>query len=86
VIDQFVARESRPKGLLTKLAWNLSGHCQDTPAHAVMRVEFPYNGAPTKLNNHDIKATLLVFQAGAPSPIYETQALPLAGASTLTTP
>lgn len=79
VIDQFILQESKPKGLLTKLPWHLLATCQDGGPEAIARVEFAYNHPPTRINRHDIKGVLLLFRAGSPSPIYETQALPMAG-------
>jgi hypothetical protein len=75
VIEQFVSEASKPKGVLAKLPWHRLAACPGGGRHAIVRFEFPHNRPVS--NGYDMKGALLVFRAGAPSPIYETQALPM---------
>src|ERR1039458_5355368 len=73
VINQFVSRESRPRGLLGRLPWHRLAICQEGGSQAIVRLEFPTKRAPVFFTSHDINGALLVFKAGSPSPIYETR-------------
>ena len=75
VIGHFVAQESRPKGLLTKLPWLRHETCEDAGLEAIVRMEFPHNTSSAPMFQNDVKGVLLVFRPGSPSPIYETQAV-----------
>jgi hypothetical protein len=79
VVDHFVAQESKPKGLLTKLPWHLLATCQDAGVDALVRVEFPHDPLFTPQSRNDVQGVLLVFQKGSPSPIYETPAVTIPG-------
>jgi len=79
VIDNFVSRESKPKGLLTKLPWRRRATCQDAGIDAIVRLEFPHDFPPNPIERNDVKGVLLVFRPGSPSPIYETPAVTIPG-------
>jgi hypothetical protein len=81
VINQFIARESKPTGLLARLPWHRLGTCQEANPDAIVRLEFPYDHSSAYFVRHDIQGALIVFRPGSPSPIYETQALPPTGES-----
>lgn len=72
VINQFVVRESKPNGLLTRLPWHRLATCQEGHPDAMVRLEFPSDRFPS-LFHGDINGVLFVFKAGSPSPIYETR-------------
>lgn len=48
-VQGFVERESKPKGLLTKLSWKLEPDCRESDPDAVIKVDFP------RLRNLDIQ-------------------------------
>jgi hypothetical protein len=73
VIHEFLARESRPNGLLAKLPWHRAATCQEGHPDAIVRPEFPSGRFPSLFMNRDINGVLFVFRAGSPSPIYETR-------------
>jgi hypothetical protein len=77
VINHFVAKESKPKGLFTKLPWTQRASCQDAGLGAIVRMEFPQSGAFA--TDNEIKGVLFVFRPGSPSPIYETPAVTMEG-------
>jgi len=72
-IDRVVARESRAKGLLSKLPWRRFMDCSEPEIDALVRIEFP--AQPSLINNGEIAGALLVFRPGSPTPIYETPAV-----------
>jgi hypothetical protein len=72
VINQFVARESRPEGLLIQLSWHRLVSCRDGAPDAIVRLEFPHDDFSI-FSRHDVNGVLFVFRPGSPSPIYETQ-------------
>jgi hypothetical protein len=80
VIDRFVLQESKPKGLLSRLAWHRRATCEDAGLDAIVRMEFPHalSSGPF-LYRDDVKGVLLVFRPGSPSPIYETPAATISG-------
>lgn len=73
VINQFVARESRPTGLLARLPWHRLATCQEGHPDAMVRPEFPSGRFASLFMNRDIDGVLFVFRAGSPTPIYETR-------------
>lgn len=73
VIGQFVARESKPTGLLARLPWHRLASCQEGDPDALVRPEFPSSRFPSVFMRREISGVLLVFRAGSPSPIYETR-------------
>jgi hypothetical protein len=73
VISQFVARESRPAGLLARLPWHRVATCQEGDPDAIVRPEFPPDRFPSVFMRREINGVLFVFRAGSPSPIYETR-------------
>ena len=73
VIDQFVARESKPTGLLVRLPWHRLASCQEGNPDAILRPEFPPHRFPSVPLRRKVNGVLLVFRAGSPSPIYETR-------------
>ena len=73
VIGQFIARESRPTGLLAKLPWHRLATCREGAPDAIVRPEFPRDRLSSLFTRHEINGVLLVFRAGSPSPIYETR-------------
>jgi len=77
VIDRFVAQESKPKGLLTKLRWSRRQSCQDKELNAIVRMEFPHDVNSESENK--VRSVLFVFRPGSPSPIYETPAVTVEG-------
>ena len=78
VINRFVDKESRGRGLLTRLPWYRRENCRDAGLDAIVRLEFPRD-APAFLHNDDIEGVLFVFRPGSPSPIYETPAVTVDG-------
>jgi hypothetical protein len=77
VINQFVSRESRPRGLLARLPWHRVAICQEGGSHAIVRLEFPTKRVSMFYTSHDVNGALLVFKAGSPTPIYETREVPI---------
>jgi hypothetical protein len=75
VISEFLARESKPTGLLAELPWHLLATCGEGDPDAIVRAEFPPGHFQNYLRPPQIRAVLLVFRAGSPTPIYETRAL-----------
>ena len=73
VINQFVARESRPTGLLARLPWHRLATCREGNPDALVRLEFPSDRFPSIFMRREINGVLFVFRAGSPSPIYETR-------------
>ncbi|HXW15473.1 MAG TPA: hypothetical protein VEN79_13270 [Terriglobia bacterium] len=73
VINQFLARESKPTGLLTRLPWRRIATCQEGAPDAIVRLEFPDCQFPAIFGRRAANGVLLVFRAGSPSPIYETR-------------
>ena len=73
VINQFVSRESKPRGLLARLPWRRLAICPEGGSEAILRLEFPTKHLSVFSGDHDINGALLVFKAGGPSPIYETR-------------
>jgi hypothetical protein len=73
VISQFVARESRPTGLLARLPWRRLATCREGGFDAIVRPEFPSNRFSSIFMRREINGVLLVFRAGSPTPIYETR-------------
>jgi hypothetical protein len=80
VINQFVAHESRPTGLLARLPWHRVGTCRDGAADALVRLEFPTDHSPTIFTHRGVSGVLLVFKPGSPSPVYETREVLMAHA------
>ena len=73
VISQFVAGESKPTGLLARLAWHRLPSCQQGDPDAMVRPEFRPSPLTSVFMNRAIDGALLVFRPGSPSPIYETR-------------
>ena len=73
VINQFLARESRPSGLLARLPWRRVATCQEVASDAIVRLEFPYCQFPAVFGRRAVNGVLFVFRAGSPTPIYETR-------------
>ena len=72
IINRFLVRESKAKGLLTKLPWRRRPTCQDPGIDAIVRLEFPPDDPFTSIQYGDVEGVLLVFRPGSPTPIYET--------------
>ena len=72
VINHLLARESKAKGLFTKLPWHRRPTCQDPALDAIVRLEFPPGDPFTFIQYGDVEGVLLVFRPGSPTPIYET--------------
>jgi hypothetical protein len=79
VINRFVAKESEPKGLLTRLPWRRRETCAAPGLDAIVRLEFPHDSAFAPIQQEEIQGVLLVFRPGSPSPIYETPAVKVPG-------
>jgi hypothetical protein len=73
VIDLFVARESKPTGLLARLPWHRLSTCREGGPDAIVRTEFPSDHFPSIFMRREINGVLFVFKTGSPSPIYETR-------------
>ena len=73
LIGRFIARESRPTGLLSKLPWHRVATCRDGAPDAIVRPEFPPDPLAELFPRRQINGVLLVFRPGSPSPIYETR-------------
>ena len=78
-INHFVWRESRAKGLLTKLPWQRRTTCLQDSIDAILRLEFVHQPHFSFAYNDDLEGALLVFRPGSPSPIYETPAISVPG-------
>ena len=77
-VQYYVAHESQPKGLLTKLPWRKLESCADG-ADARLRLEFqPHHFLAQRMRN-DVNGVLLVFKPSSPSPIYETREVVMQG-------
>jgi hypothetical protein len=75
VISQFMARESKPTGVLAGLPWHRLATCREGDPDAIVRPEFPSGRLETVFLRRQIRGQLLVFRAGSPSPIYVTRAV-----------
>jgi hypothetical protein len=75
IIERFVSQATKPKGVLAKLPWHRLPRCQESGHHAIVRFEFMHKRPG--VNGYNLEGALLVFRPGSPSPIYETQALPM---------
>jgi len=75
VINRFVARESKPQGLLSRLPWHRLATCREGNPDAIVRPEFLPDRFASVFARRAIDGALLVFRAGSPSPIYETRGL-----------
>ena len=73
VINHFLARESRAKGLLTKLPWHRRPTCQDPALDAIVRLEFPLGDPFTFIQYGDVEGVLLVFGQGRRPPSMRPQ-------------
>ncbi len=73
VINQFIARESKPNGLLARLPWHRLATCREGDPDAIVRPEFPSDRFAGVFMRHAINGVLFVFRAGSPTPIYETR-------------
>lgn len=80
IIQRFVAQESKPKGLFTKLPWRRRVACEAPGVDAVLRMEFPHDSLSPPANPDEVIGALLVFRPGSPSPIYETPGVTVPGA------
>lgn len=78
LVENFVAQESRPRGLLAKLPWQQRANCATRSVDARLRLEFPRDSLPPSAGPDEVTAALLVFQPGSPSPIYETPPVAIA--------
>jgi len=79
VIHQFVAHESRPRGLLAKLPWHRLTSCGDGAADVRVRLEFPPDHSLMQVMRNDVNGVLFVFKSGSPTPIYETREVVVQG-------
>lgn len=73
VIAQFLARESKPTGLLARLPWHRLATCGEGDPDALVRPEFPPERFPSIFRHREINGVLFVFRTGSPTPIYETR-------------
>lgn len=80
VINQFVAREGKPAGILAKLPWRRLATCREGVPDATVRLEFPVGHFPSVFARREINGVLFVFRAGSSSPIYETRKVMMADA------
>ena len=73
VINQFIAHESKPTGLLARLPWHRLATCREGARDAIVRTEFPPDRFESVFMRRAIDGVLLIFRAGSPTPIYETR-------------
>jgi len=79
IVNQFVAHESHPNGLLVKLPWRRLTSCEEGAADARVRLEFPPDHSLAQAMRNDVNGMLFVFKPGSPSPIYETREVVVQG-------
>lgn len=88
-VKGFIRRESRPKGLLTKLPWKLQPDCREGSPDAIAKISFhmlnkigtvigtPSNDELTPMDPYALRAYLQVFGGETQKLLYELEAAPL---------